>query len=241
MRYAPYSFSKIHTFFECQKKFEFSYVNKIEIDDNFIDPIYFRRGRFLHAYIADRLKGGDGMTLKGNISVEDKLELIEFADISLEHEYISMTYDFDKNHIEQYISLDNNLNVNTSKSNSCFSGYIDYYAIHDDFAIIVDWKTGKFKENPNFEQLELYAIWLFQKYPEITEIDLVFFYAEHNKFIMKTITPDIINSIKNDIMDKIKIIENTNEFLISETKQCLHCPFCNTCMDQYDILGLNNF
>ena len=241
MKYAPYSFSKMHTFFSCQKKFEFTYVNKIPIDDGFSDPIYFKRGRFLHSYIADRLSGGDGMNLKGSISVEDKLELIDYADIVLEHEYISMTYEFDKNHIEQYISLDINLAVNTKKLNNCFSGYIDYYAIHDDFAMIVDWKTGKYKENPSFEQLELYAIWLFQKHPEVTEIDLVFFYAEHNKFIMKTITPDIVESIKLDIMKKITIIESTLEFNISESKQCLHCPFCNTCMDEFGILGLNNF
>ena len=32
MKYAPYSFSKINTFFDCQKKFEFTYVNKIDVD-----------------------------------------------------------------------------------------------------------------------------------------------------------------------------------------------------------------
>ena len=54
MKYMPYSFSKINTFKQCQKKFEWTYVNKKPIDKNYSDPSFFQRGRFIHQYIANK-------------------------------------------------------------------------------------------------------------------------------------------------------------------------------------------
>lgn len=239
MKYAPYSFSKIHTFFECQKKFEFTYVNKISIDRDYEDPSYFKRGRFLHAYLADRLNGGDGSKLRRyDVETNIKMDLIEYADKTLEHDLISFTYTFDTNMVESYISLDRNLEPTKIKDKSALGGYIDYYATQDDYGILVDWKSGKYHEEPNYSQLELYAIWAFQKFPHVNEIDLVFFYVEHNKFAIKTITPDDVEGLKLDLMAKIEIIENTEEFHTNESKHCVKCPFFNTCMEQFFITGL---
>lgn len=239
MKYAPYSFSKIHTFFECQKKFEFTYVNKVSIDRDYEDPSYFKRGRFLHAYIANRLNGGDGSKLRQyDVETDTKMSLVEYADQALEHELISFTFDFDTNMVESYISLDQNLEPTRMKDKAALGGYIDYYAVQDDYGMLVDWKTGKSHDDPNYSQLELYAIWLFQEFPNITEIDLVFFYVEHNKFALKTITPEDVEGLKLDLMNKIDLIEGTNVFHTNESKQCVKCPFFNTCMEEFGIGGL---
>jgi|SaaInlStandDraft_4_1057021.scaffolds.fasta_scaffold68810_2 CRISPR/Cas system-associated exonuclease Cas4 (RecB family) len=241
MKYSPYSFSKINTFFDCQKKFELTYVNKVAIDRDYTDPTYFVRGRFLHAYIANRLKGGNGMKLKGYnaVDTDDKLNLVEYADSTLENEYIGLTYDFNINMIEAYISLDKNLEPARNKALSVIGGYIDYFAIQDDYAMMVDWKTGRYHSHPRYTQLELYAIWLFQSYPEITEIDLVFYYVEHNKFNIKTVVPSDVETLKNELMDKIDFIENTDTFNTNDSIHCIKCPFFNTCMDEYGVTGLN--
>ncbi len=236
MKYAPYSFSKINTFFDCQKKFDFTYVNKIEIDRDYEDPTYFKRGRFLHAYIADRLNGGDGTRLRQyDVEAEDKMDLVDRADIVLNHEYISMTYDFETNKVESPIYLNKDLEPTPTKGSSALGGFVDYYAVQDDFGIIVDWKSGKHRDDPEYLQLELYAIWLFQKYPNIVEVDLVFFYVEHNKFSMKTITPEDVVDLKRELMMKIDLIENTEEFEINPSKHCVKCPFFNTCVEEYNI------
>lgn len=232
MKYAPYSFSKINTFFSCQKKFEYSYVNKIPVDSGYSDPSYFKRGRFLHAYIAERLKGGDGTNLgRYDVDVNDKLNLIEYGDLALENELIQMTFDFETTMIEKSLLLDMELKPTNSKSNSALNGFCDYYAVYDNYALIVDWKSGKHHKEPNFAQLELYAIWIIQTHPEITEIDLMFYYVEHNKFELKTITSDDLIILKNDLSNKIKIIEETSSFIKTESKFCNDCPFLNTCIE----------
>jgi|LakMenEpi03Aug12_release.lakeMendotaPanAssembly.Ray.scaffolds.fasta_scaffold291333_2 CRISPR/Cas system-associated exonuclease Cas4 (RecB family) len=238
MKYAPYSFSKIQTFFECQKKFEYTYVNKIPIDYDYVDPIYFKRGRFLHAYIADRLNGGDGLTIsRHNIDIGEKLKLVEFADVTLNNEYISLTYDFNTNKVESFVALDHELKPSNKKNKSALSGYIDYYAVHDDYGMIVDWKSGKYHSTPHYFQLELYAIWIFQKYPEVTELDLVFYYVEHNKFQVKTINPNDVFELKTTLSAKITIIENTNTFEVNKSKKCTSCQFFNVCNSEFGVVG----
>ena len=235
MKYAPYSFSKINTFFDCQKKFEFTYINKIDIDKDHIDPSYFVRGRFVHKYIADRLNGKSGL-MSGyvGLDIDDKISLTNFADETLNHEFITMTYEFDNHGIEKSIMLSRDLEP--TGIDAAFKGYIDYFAVQDDYGLIVDWKSGKYRDNPHYNQLELYAIWLLGQHPEITEIDLMFFYVEHNKFSVKTILRDEILELKENIEATVALIEATNEFKINPSKQCYQCPYFNTCSDEYGII-----
>jgi CRISPR/Cas system-associated exonuclease Cas4 (RecB family) len=236
MKYAPYSFSKITTFIECQKKFDFSYVNKITIDREYIDPSYFIKGRFLHSYIANRLKGGDGLDIGSyNIDENEKMNLVDIAENTLIHEYVNFTYDFDCNLIEKQIFLGSKLEPVKIKKEAAFVGYIDYIAFKEDLGIIIDWKTGKYNKNPNFSQLELYAIWLFQHQVKLTEIDLIFFYVEHNALVNKTVTREDVEEMKNELTNAIDIIEHTKEFEINESKRCLRCQFYNTCIKEFGI------
>jgi len=240
MKYSPYSFSKITTYLDCQKKFEFTYVNKIEVDKEYVDPTYFVRGRFLHSYIADRLKGGDGLDLGVyKIDETEKMNLVEIAEATLEHDYVSFTFDFDCNLVEKQIFLGSELKPAKTKDEAAFVGYVDYIAFKDDFGIIIDWKTGKAKSEPNFSQLELYAIWLFQHQPQLTEIDLLFFYVEHNEFVIKTVKPEDVTEMKNELVDVIEIIEDTKEFEINESSHCSKCQFFNTCIEKFGIKSTN--
>ncbi len=235
MKYGPYSFSKINTFFNCQKQFEYTYILKTEIDTNYETPTYFKRGRFIHQYIANRLNGGDGFIKKYvDIPVEEKLVLTEAADIILNNEYITLSYDFEITSVEQTINLDINLNPIGVKD--AFTGSIDYFAIQDDLAIIVDWKSGKYRENPRYDQLELYSIWIASRYKGVKEVDLVFSYIEHNVLSVKTIQIDEIIDFKNKLKEKIDTIENTNIFELNVSKQCYSCPYFKHCSDEFGII-----
>lgn len=237
MRYSPYSFSKINTYKHCQKKFEWTYVNKKNIDKNYSDPAYFQRGRFIHQYIAKRLLG-QNIEINGyaSIEIDDKLNLINQADEALENDYINITFDFDITEVEQPIKLDKSCKISKSKKDSMFTGFIDYYAVHDNLGVIVDWKSGKFKDRPSFEQLQLYSIWLIEKYPQIDEIDLLFYYIEHNKFNIITIDKQSIIKFRDNLLSDISTIEKTDTFSINPSKQCVYCPFFESCLDEFNIL-----
>lgn len=233
MKFKPYSFSKIHTYYSCPKQFKYCYIDKISVDRDFTDPKFFVRGRFIHAYIADRLKGGSGL-LNGypEVDVDDKLELISKADGIFENEYINMTFDFDITGVEKNIKLCDDL-MPTSDKDFLIKGYIDYYAVQNDLAVIVDWKSGKSKDNPSYEQLELYAIWLLEKYDNITEVDLIFYYLEHDIFQIKTISQKEIKEFKRTLLSKINQIELEEEFLPISDKHCMFCPYFSQCVTDH--------
>lgn len=237
MKYAPYSFSKINTFYDCPKRFDFTYINKIPQDKDFTDPSYFVRGRFIHKYIADRLKGKDGM-LDGfsDIDIDDKLNLIDSAEETLSNEYVSISYDFDVNGVERPVYLNHDMKP-SKKAGCAMLGYIDYFAVHQDFGMIIDWKSGKYRDNPFYDQLELYGIWLMEKYPDVNEVDLVFYYVEHDKFSVKTVTRDDVDTFKKNLIANIDVIEIEEEFAPKPSKsKCLHCPFFDTCSEEFGIM-----
>lgn len=243
MKYAPYSFSKINVFFDCPKKFDFTYINKIKKDEFHEEPPYFIRGRFIHNYIANRLSGGDGLlnSKYGSVDAEDKMNLVEAADNALENPYVAMSYEFEVTEIEKQIWLGSNLK-SSGKLGAAMKGYIDYYAVQDDFGMIIDWKTGRYRENPSYSQLEMYAIWLMSKYKEVDEVDLMFYYIEHDNFSVKTVTREEIDDLKYNLVERISIIEEETEFAPNpETKKCNACEFFGTCLEKYEILGLDNF
>ena len=169
------------------------------------------------------------------IDEEDKMNLVDIAESTLEHDYISFTFDYEENLVEKQIFLGQELQPVNLKSDSAFNGYVDYLAYKDDLGIIVDWKTGKFRKDPNFAQLELYAIWMFQKYSQLTEIDLLFFYVEHNGFEIKTVKPVDVDEMKDELTTIIDIIETTEEFEINESRHCSSCQFYNTCIEKFGI------
>jgi CRISPR/Cas system-associated exonuclease Cas4 (RecB family) len=233
MKYKPYSFSKINCFKTCPKQFEFTYVNKIAPDDTYTDPIFFQRGRFVHEYIAHRLSGGAG-ELYGfdSLPVEDKMNLIDNANETLNNDYVSMTFNYDVTKIENEIRFDENLlpgNDYSWGADHTVTGKVDYYAVDGNLGCIIDWKSGNYQDTSNFDQLELYAVWLFQNFPKITEVDLLFYYVEHQKFNIKTVTIEDVIKFRNKLGNSIELIENTVDFDVTPSPSCKYCKFLNTC------------
>jgi CRISPR/Cas system-associated exonuclease Cas4 (RecB family) len=234
MHYAPYSFSKINCFEHCQKQFEFTYVNKISPDVEYRDPIFFQRGRFIHTYIAHRLNGGAGEVYGyNNVDIEDKLKLIEDAEKTLENEYVSLTLGYKVTCVEKEIRLDSNL----LPTNGAYivNGYIDYYAVNEEIGTVIDWKSGTYRPTQKFKQLELYALWIFQTYPKIKEVDLLYYFIEDQKYAFKTVTLEDVIELRNNLSISINTIESTKVFELNPSKSCEYCKFVNTCRDKYNI------
>jgi len=56
---------------------------------------------------------------------------------------------------------------------------IDVLVMHEDSAVVIDWKTGKHR--PDFSQLELFAIQTFKHYPDINQIKSSFVWLKDMK------------------------------------------------------------
>ncbi len=93
-------------------------------------------------------------------------------------------------------------------------------------AIIVDWKTGKVKDN--FDQIELTAAMVLQLIPELETFELVFAWVRHSKFTRKSITKADLPAIWKKYLDKANAIEQatlTSNFPAKKSGLCKgYCP-----------------
>lgn len=240
MKYAPYSFSKINCFKTCPKQFDYTYVNKIAPDEKYSDPIFFQRGRFVHDYLAHRLSGGAGEVYGAeNVPVDDKMKLMEDAENALNNDYVSMTFEYAVTKVENEIRFDENLlpgnDYKSFNSGYTVNGKVDYYAVDGEVGAVIDWKSGRYQEESKYAQLELYALWLFQTNPKLKVVDLLFYYVEHDKFNMKTVTIEDVIDFRNNLSSDIDTIENIVDFIVAPSSSCKYCKFLDTCRDKYNI------
>lgn len=55
-------------------------------------------------------------------------------------------------------------------------GVADYKAVHREFGVIVDYKTGK--QHSKFKQLKLFAIHTFAEHPDVEHVDVMFYWTK---------------------------------------------------------------
>lgn len=109
--------------------------------------------------------------------------------------------------------------------NAIFKGKIDYLFEHKKELFLIDWKSGRYVENQNYNQLRLYSIWAFLNYKKIQKVNCSFVYIEQDKENLITFTRDeLIQSI--EILYKmINNIENDKVFIKNETAHCQYCDY----------------
>jgi len=155
-KYAPYSFSKMNTFNQCNRKFKYQVIDKVKPEKT--DTTALRKGVEIHKVLEKYPVVPDSVS-KQNLEIANT-----FINSELGRYYFNLN-----NTREVKFGLDNTLTPGEYSKTSLFRGFIDFVCIKDDMLILVDWKTGKLKETKyqDFTQLLLYAVYFFLKYSMI--------------------------------------------------------------------------
>jgi hypothetical protein len=228
LQYIPYSFSKIATFYQCPQKFKLRYKDKIFIKS---DNIALEKGSYIHHCIENNIMDNEITPFKFRLSSEENIK--EYNNI-VRTFFNSDLYKSYKNlpnkKVEEGFSLsiiDKKIIPGSYKKDSLVRGYIDFMSLAEDgkSLLIVDWKTGKFKEDINQLQVQIYALWAFYTFPEVYTIDTTFCFVEHSKMVNKQFTRDDINDIKKNVLSHILGIEKAQEFKKNVSALCDYCEF----------------
>ena len=102
---------------------------------------------------------------------------------------------------------------------------VDLLIIRGTQAIIVDWKTGKPKDD--FTQLKLTAAVLKHYMPELDFFKLLFVWLKHNKVSPKTATNSKLTETWNELLPRVGKIEEaikTTSFPAKPSGLCKWCP-----------------
>lgn len=232
LKFSPYSYSKISTYKSCPKKFKYQYIDKIGKFESFPALV---KGSTIH-YIIENLKLDQSLytdEMKQNISdYPETIDIVmNFRNSDLGKKYL---LDIDKEPIQEFkLGLTKTLDTNSYNKESLFNGIIDYICVKSGELYLVDWKSGKYRDNryQDYNQLLYYSIYFFQKY-KIQKINISFVYVEHN--LENDIELDIkyLDNYKRELLSSIKTIEEDTDFLENKSRLCDYCGFYELCFPE---------
>lgn len=215
----PISFTRLEVFKQCPRKYKYKYVDKVEPEQQ--DFAALVKGRAIHAILESY---PERTSHKGAERYQKFIE--PFINSELGRGYLGI-----KHVSEVKIGLDDNLEpVSYDDKKAIFRGIVDYTAIHG-ILNIIDFKTGKFKEQcyQSYDQLIFYAIYFFKRYKHIDKIRISFVYVEHvleNDLILERKYLDVYMS---ELLKSISNLRTESVFPTAKGKLCSWCDFKEHC------------
>jgi hypothetical protein len=221
MKYAPYSFSKLSTHKQCNRKFRYTYIDKLKKD--VLKSSALIKGDTIHSIL-------ECYPEKSNHKLAQQFEPIvhNFVKSSLGKKYLEQA-----SIKEMKFALTKDLQpTEYSKKDAMFRGFIDCICVIDKTLNLIDWKTGKYKDikYQDFDQLAFYSIYFFQRYPDISKIKISFVYVEHddleNDIILER---QYLGQYIDQLLTLISNVEEDVQYKKNINKLCHWCDFKTYC------------
>ena len=233
MKYNPYSVSKFGSFDSCNKKFKLHYIDKVKVDSK--PQLALFRGSYAHECLEHSFKYD--ISFKTNeVFTEEEKQKVQVILENFRNSALGMKIEKLINHPdsvkEQDFAFNNKLElVGFWDKSAWLRGSADLYNIKLSQPIIIDYKTGKDKSNDEdfgYEQGMMYALYMFIKFPELTNIKAVFVFVEHSTKKEIFYSREEFNSYIKLFYDKTKTLEETEIFKENVSALCNYCDYNNT-------------
>jgi CRISPR/Cas system-associated exonuclease Cas4 (RecB family) len=168
-------------------------------------------------------------------NIEDYPECIDiknnFKNSELGEKYLK---DIERIPIQEFkLGLSTSLEPQEYQKSSLFNGIVDYICVKSGILYVLDWKSGRYKEERymDYSQLLFYAIYFFQKYKP-QKIMISYVYIEHNLENSIELDIEYLDNYKRELLTNIKNIESDLVFAEKKSKLCNWCGFKELCFPE---------
>lgn len=223
----------MNTWVQCPRKFKFKYIDKIKVKD---DQTALNKGKLVHCMLEhngdkEKIQGSRDFKQSKNHMTPDEIKGCIKVYQNFKESSISKWLDTTESMFNELsIAMDKDLNtVKYDSEDALFRGFIDKVSHKNDVLILCDYKTGRYNNNQNYDQLLYYGISLFSLMP-FDKIMMMFVYVEHNKYNMKVLHRKDIKKYQKALLTNIKNIEEDQEFCKNETALCDWCSYRSLCL-----------
>lgn len=219
MKFAPYSYSRISSFQTCARKFKYTYIDKADKKPQNMEPLL--KGGAVHHILENHPWPSTHKLAPQYQHIVDKFLRTEHGKKLMFRE---STREFD-------FGLDKDLvPCGYNDEHAIFRGSVDYIFIENGVLYLVDWKTGKYKEQrwQTYDQLMFYGLYFFIRYPNVNKIHISYVYIEHeNLHNDLTLERKWLDDYKEKLLNAINEIETEEVFpkTVKNQKLCDWCEF----------------
>lgn len=221
--YRPYSHSRMQSFKQCPYKFKLHYIEGKDEEMNPISQMALSKGSKVHNLLENYPK----------IETETKsFDIVEkFVRSKVAEPYLDAILNESPNKREFAFGLTKDFEPTTYDSeNALFHGKIDLICTVNNVLTLVDYKTGKPKEQTeqDYSQLILYGIYFFQKIPELQQLKISFVYVEHDHENSLILDRKYLEHYKEIFLNLVEDIE-TSDYPKKKQFLCKYCGYCKYC------------
>ena len=227
MKFSPYSYSKISTFKACPFKFKLNYIEGLRLKS---ESVALEKGTRIHQIIEMYQYNKPSVLPTFDYKVLNKEQQEDAEEIAIKFCSSDMGmsflhHDYILGH-EVEFGMDKKFNpVNYNSNDAMLRGKIDFLAKEKRKAIVVDWKSGKVRDQRYMsnEQTMLYAVWCFNMFDDIDEVESHYVYVEHDTITTFLFKREYFNNYTKLYATHVFNIETTNE------QPKIVGPLCNYC------------
>ena len=250
-----FSYSRINTFNNCPQKYKIHYIDRVSNMSNSIEAYM---GQRVHKVLEDLYNIKDLKHMYISFDQLMEMYNRSWVDKWNDNIYMSK-YKYDKNYYNTLTVYNNGLvclknfykrfnqsgyfkedvyatelKIEIKIEDYIFKGYIDRVDINDSGIIdIIDYKTsnrskGKIQAS-NDLQLAIYEIAIKRIFKEYKKINLHLYYLKNDKLISFEHTENKIEHLKTIIINKVKEINETDDYIAKESILCEWCYYWKQC------------
>jgi len=204
----PWGWSKLETYEQCPQRFKFRYINKLKEPDS---PA-LKRGSIIHKAVENYLNGWNNELPKDI----HKVWLPRLKDLKAKSPMTEAAWGVDKKWkpLPDWFHPDTWLRAKS-----------DVYYLEEAELNLIDMKTGKFRE-PSSEQIELYAGTGFSFFPQVTAVNVSFWFLDQNVPPTKTVyTPSELKAVQKMFGKRSEKLYKEKAFEPKPSGLCRYCSF----------------
>lgn len=246
----PYSNSQLSTYENCPLHYKFSYLDRIESEEEGIEAFVGIRVHEVLQKLYKDLKLSKMNSLEDLLAYFDEIWAKNWHDdiVIVRDEYTPENYrDTGKRCITNYykkhhpfdrdttVSLEERLRIPLDEENEyVLVGYVDRISkTSDDKFEIHDYKTSSMlppqEKIDRDRQLTLYQIGVQHKWPSAKDFRLIWHYVAMDVDMESARSEEDIQKIKDEAIELINEIESTSEFTPKESALCDWCEYQEMC------------
>ena len=219
------SHSRLSDFNQCPLKFKYKYLDKLQnfqIDDK-DKNVHLVRGQNVHAAL-------EKYVIAKKAEAPYKTSLTEVNNTIPLVDSIINKFGIENCYPEAQIAVDENWNkVSWFDKSTAYRAIFDFSAVSEKSAIIIDYKTGKFKDySETLGQLELSATIALSNF-DVDTVKTLYAFTDHKKTIVRTYTKDNLAEFIAHFNAELEKVNNEVDF---KPKANQFCGYCEATKDQ---------
>ena len=210
------SYSRLSTYEQCPKKFYSQYIAKDYPDEG--DNYFFAKGKRKH----DQLDNYTKAQLNAMINVIQYDEDVEGCLPLID----GIVASYSKVSSELQLAVDGGF-VPTGwfGKKVMYRAIVDLEAVNETEALVIDWKTGKFREYDESPtgQLHLTAAIEFARNEKIEKVTTAYVFIEHNQTIRRVFLREDYEALVEPFLEAWKKVNAEKEWGAIQNKYCNYC------------------